>query len=508
LESAPQYCDNTYGLINQKCYASCDSWCPEDHAKQIITNLFYTTIKVQNAWNIPACGETASLRVNNLFSVAIGSYIWNSFGYFEIVGYDQSKFQITVRNNCTAGNAAVGTTIPSCTEFIIAPAPAGGQGTNLPDLFPYVAIDFTAPANGACLDITVTTVNGLQVGKHVQIAGGTYLLNGVSSSTVINICNEGSGVTPGTSIIALNAAGDFQHPVILIDANDCTAPAVPQGSLIVCHNNIAQPLDGQIVGSVPVLVDATTNEVEFQQFDIPTLTCTVLAACLIISEGVTSYVVQVEDTSIFSVGNIVFIGNLDNQFTITNIIDENFMQVDISPTHVGDPVTLDPGVPVCLPNCCEQLDIDSVVDGQTSENVVSGVFLTPPDPALELSPALITITNTSTNSMFVLVNLDLNYQGEAILTDTEPLTIAWQLNLSEDGGAFVIKVSNFDIWFTNKDSDVTAGAFHSWTGLVVIPPQTTKTLQGRANLIYQGDPPTQLEGIVFTTKIATLGVAL
>jgi hypothetical protein len=81
------------------------------------------------------------------------------------------------------------------------------------ELFPYVAIDFTAPANGDCIPITVTTINGLSVGDTISIGTGFYTIDSFVSDTVVQICNDGDGILPGTSVIAQDQFGNYQYPI-------------------------------------------------------------------------------------------------------------------------------------------------------------------------------------------------------------------------------------------------------------------------------------------------------
>ena len=153
-------------------YYQCASPCEQDHTKKVVIQQFYTTIKVDNSWNVPACGETAVLSVAGLKSVEVGSYVWNSeYGYFEITSFDAATGEITVTNNCTEGNAVAGTNVPACTDFLVTAPPCEcGDDTNV-----CVEIDFTAPDVDDCIDITLTGTTGLTAGDTVQIGSVFYL---------------------------------------------------------------------------------------------------------------------------------------------------------------------------------------------------------------------------------------------------------------------------------------------------------------------------------------------
>jgi hypothetical protein len=87
---------------------------------------------------------------------------------------------------------------------------------------PFLAVDFTAPADGDCTTITVTSVAGLAEGDEITIGSGIYTLNNIISPTTIEICNNGSGITPGTVVHARNDAGQLQYPIVSI-TNCCDA---------------------------------------------------------------------------------------------------------------------------------------------------------------------------------------------------------------------------------------------------------------------------------------------
>ena len=338
------------------CTSGCEStMCPEDHTQEVINKQILGAVKIETAWNIPDCGETAVVTICGLEEVAIGSYLWAAnYGYFEITGVNAND--VTLRNNCNTGNASVGAEVPACTNFIFAPPPSttSGGGT---DVYPYLAADFTAPANGDCLAITLTNVNGLAVGKNVSIAGGTYEIDEIIDSTTIKICNNGAGVTPGTVVYARNAADELQYPVIMIDANQCTNTEVTRGALIVCKNNLAQPLAGTVLNSVPVLKDVDTNEVEFTPVAFPVTNCTALIAPMTLVPGDAIQDMLVASTAGFSGGDIIQIGDRTDRFEISTIYNGNLMDGYLVPIPSAVE-TIPTGTSVCEIGCCEQLERD------------------------------------------------------------------------------------------------------------------------------------------------------
>jgi hypothetical protein len=367
--------------------------CQESHCQQILINTYPLAVKVANPWNVPACDETAILIIPDATQALVGSYLWNPiYGYFEITGFNSTTKQLTVINNCNAGNATEGTAVPECALFVVTDEPSESSGPS--STYPYVAIDFTAPANGDCLLITVTNVNGLVTGKNITIGTGTYRISAINSATTITICNDGTGITPGTSVIAKNGAGQYQYPITLVDSNPCTNPEVTTGSVVVCKDDIMQPLTGAAVGSVLVLQDTATGEAKYEALDVPTLSCTALSACLILSAGDATYTLIVIDSSQFQVGDVVTIGSRTEQYLITGIPDSTTIEVTVNPVPTAT-VNIPPGTSVCLIGCCEEA---ACAEQAQIVAITAQVFIEDPDFSLssafeaELTDNLVEIT--------------------------------------------------------------------------------------------------------------------
>lgn len=198
--------------------------CEEDNCQKIYESQFYFALCPVSSWNIPLCGQTSILSVPGVQGVSIGSYIWHTaYGYYEIISVDVNKGQIGIVNNCTLGNASPGTQIPACTCFTITDTPLGGNETS--SFFPFVAIDFTAPADTDCIDITVTSTNGLTPGDTLSIGTGFYRLDTIVSPNIITICNDGEGIAAGTPVIAQDAFGNYQYPIGV--TSSCCATLIP-----------------------------------------------------------------------------------------------------------------------------------------------------------------------------------------------------------------------------------------------------------------------------------------
>lgn len=251
-------------------YYECSSQCEESHCQEIVYNYYSASICTTYAFNMPTLGETVNAYFLGVKVLPVGAYLWHEdFGYLEVTSFNNQTGQATLLNNGNDGNAAAGTNIPACTCFVIAPPPC--CELNPDPSTPYLAENFTAPADGDCTTITVTSVSGLSVGGQITIATGIYVLDEILTPTTIVICNEGDGLPAGTVVQAKNGAGQFQYPIISISVSPCSDSATPSstGSIVVCSSGSTTTLDGATVGMVPVLTDATTNEV---QFDVPPCT--------------------------------------------------------------------------------------------------------------------------------------------------------------------------------------------------------------------------------------------
>lgn len=238
----------------------------ECHCSTIIQQLYVTGLSLKTSIVIPACNTTVTVAIAGIHSVIIGSYLWNpTYGHFKITGFDYATEQVTIENECQSTNAAVGTVIPTCTLFLAVDTPCCDDGVGGILYYPYLAVDFTAPAVGACLDITVTSVIGLSVGMKVQISTGVYLISSIVSPTIINVCNTlGAGITPGVAVEAQDALSLYITPILPVGVALCGGSTAGTGSLVVCDDGLPTVLYGDILGYVPAIVNIATHAVEFQ----------------------------------------------------------------------------------------------------------------------------------------------------------------------------------------------------------------------------------------------------
>lgn len=340
----------------------------ENHNTTVVQQQFVTSLTTSSAFNVPACEENATITIPGLQKIQIGSYLWNSvYGYFQVISFDYLSSQVTIKNTCIAScvegvtYASPGSAVPSCTQFNVVDPPCGSGGGVPSGVF--LAVDFVAPAVGNCIDISVTSVAGIFVGQNVQVGSGIYRVSGVADSTTITICNDGAGIVHGTIVYAKDASNQFITPITPLSTNACTNPVNATGALLTCHNNIQGPLEGGVLGQVPVLINTTTNEVQFQTLAIPVEVCTVLGADITLVAGTTIYTILVSDSSIFSVIApptgpqlaVIHFGTYENaRWKVNAIPDGTHVTIEKTTAQTVNDVIPD-GSQVCIAPCCDQV---------------------------------------------------------------------------------------------------------------------------------------------------------
>lgn len=420
--SAPAIIPVPYFLDSAQCVQNHSSPCNSDNE---------VDIKVANAFNLPACGKSALLSVPSIDGMMIGGYLWNpNFGYLRAINFDAATHMITVQNDCQAGNAPIGTSVPACTRFLLAPPPAVQAGGGL-TTGPYLAVDFTAPPVGQCINLSVTTAAGLVVGKSTAIAGGTYRISSVVNASTITACNDGAGVTPNTQVLARNSSGDLQYPLILLDDNACSHTPVFSGKILVCHDGITAPLAGLLDGQIPVY-DEGTAEVEFKSLGIPVVNCTALTVGLTLdplNPPGSAYLGIVGDTTGFIASDFVTLG--DVIFTVDTVDDGTHLHVipTVDPVAI---VSFPAGSPLCQASFGPRLTLientiylnqnanghktrESTGASATSTDVTSGT-LTAGGAAVTATEGNISVVNAADLPMDVRVS----YEGaiQCVLHDT------------------------------------------------------------------------------------------
>lgn len=353
-------------------YYAQTSVCAEDNTRTVINTQYASSIKNAAAFNIPACGQVAQVYFPGLTQIPLFSRVWAyGIGFLTVTSFDVGSQTVALRNDCSAGcpseQAPVGTQVPACTQFVVTAADcsvSGGGSSGVSSSYPYVAAQFTAPAVSTCLAITVTNTNGLAVGKAVQIGGGTYVLQTITSATLITICNQGQGLPVGTVVNAQDGLLNYVTPIVLVDSNPCTSTPVPSGKLLVCKDNLQKPLSGTGNNQVPVY-DSATGEVNFRDLLIPVGDCTSLTTCLILDPALpalTAYLVGVVNSAIFTVGELIVIQG--TSFTVTTIVSPTQIRITpvVTPTAIQ---TYAIGTALCEADCCTRNQATITTQGTT-----------------------------------------------------------------------------------------------------------------------------------------------
>lgn len=405
----------------QKPYYQFEGASPQSHVQKVCNYRFAYGLCPDSTWNVPDCGEEATLTVPNLESVPVGAFIYaKEFGYFEITAASISNGTITISNPCTDGNAAAGTNVPACTCFVLT-----GPPTEIPDSNQCVAIDFTAPDVDDCTDITLTTTAGLTAGDTIQIGTGFYLINEVKPNNIITICNEGEGITGGTSVIAKDAQGNYQYCITIISTNPCDNPPERQVIPIGCND------DGQLVpfatcgaGYVLQTIDSS-GKAMWRPLTLGAK-CMELTADLNLIDGEDEYTIEVTNNFGISNGDIFVIGDSAIRFTVTGAPTLESLTVVADPVPDADS-TIAAGACVCGIGCCEVLqnEIDDRFNDQQQGTdfdepaAVTTGTIHEDDDVVYGNYAEVTIQNNSEgNLMVVKIDWDIMAAGFAAGTAT------------------------------------------------------------------------------------------
>lgn len=399
----------------------------ESHTLTVVQEQYVTGITIANTFNIPACSATAVLVVPGLQRIIIGSYLWNpNYGYLKVISFDPANSMVVVENTCVNGPVLVGTAVPSCTLFTVVDTPVPSSTFTGPaTLYPFLAVDFTAPADGNCIDIQVTNVHGLSIGNVISINGGSYTISAVTGVSQITICNHGLGVTPGTTVPAKDSNGNYIQPIVLSDVNPCGNTAINAGDLLVCHGGLLSPLHALYPGMSPVST-GNGNEVEMVTLDIPPRDCTTLTACLNLITGTASYTLVVADSSLFHTNDVIQIDNSPGRLTITSVPNPTHIIGTYAPVPAAD-VTYPEGTLICQATCCEQLDNridtdianrrilnDNAINNCTAPTNVNTNHWTNPGAgqATDVYTLQRTISNTSIYPMYasILIKWNVSYK--------------------------------------------------------------------------------------------------
>lgn len=351
----------TCGTPPQPYYVDPKNSLTQDHAAIFEDTKFAAGIEIGEEFVVPSIGTDIQICVENLTNVVIGSYVWNpAYGYLKIVHWDECLKKIGLLTEDISGAAIPGTVVSEGTLFTVSPRPCCADQDNFQYL-PFLAEDYVIPAVNASVILAVTSTFGLIEGTNIRIGSNVYFLDQINSSLEIVAINQGAGGTPGSTVNARDVNGNLQYLITQAVVSACIATGVDAGRIISCDGANEAILEGEYAGQVPVLQDVGTQEAVYQLLDADVRTCTFLTSVMAIVSATPSYTIDVDDESIFSVGQIIEIQGSALRWEITDNTTPGELDVTCTTGNPGVNVNLPIGSYVCLQLCCEGL-IERVED--------------------------------------------------------------------------------------------------------------------------------------------------
>lgn len=406
--------------------------CLEDHSVTLVESVYTTTVTATDTWVMPAVDDCVQLHLKDVTNILPGSILWNkSVGYLHVSSYDASSGYVTACNEGEDGNAEVGSTFPSCMSFHVGiptqcTCDDGYTGACL-------AADVTSPGVGETTEVSVTTVSGLFIGDIIDIAGYMYKIVAITDINTITVKNEGFGAPIGTVI--KNDPNCTGKPctvkITVVNSDDpCAKDPVNEGVIIVCDEGERKPFEGTADNQIAVWDN------EDKKWKLKTVKleeeCTNTTVDVTLDPLVSVYVVTVEKTSIFTVGDIVYLDG--RKFTVDSIINSTQMRIaiDEAPSAI---TVVEEGAAICLGDCCENLPgkFSGFNTGNNSMNFTynniiagDGYELTSSNDEKNISSDLPTITlatpNTNGRPVTVLGTITIVCQSQ-FRTDTHTFNL-------------------------------------------------------------------------------------
>lgn len=320
----------------------------QDHSSIFKSTQYAAGVVIADEFQIPAVDQDIVVCVKDATNIVVGSYLWHpAYGPIKIAYWDGCNQKIGLLNEGLTGTAAPGTVVSECTAFVITSRPCCADQDNF-QLFPFLAENFVVPAIGSSRTIRVTSTFGLVTETNIRIGTGVYLLEQINSSLEVVIKNEGGGETPGTTVEAKDADGDFQYLITTIIVSGCSNSKVTEGIILVCDGSSEQRLDGSFVGQVPALQDASTDEVAFVFLDADLRSCTTLTAQMAITALQPDYTIDVDDESLFDIGDVVEINFSSLRWLVLDNTTPGQLDVTCVTGNPGVTVNVASGSAVCL----------------------------------------------------------------------------------------------------------------------------------------------------------------
>lgn len=150
---------------------------------------------ILSSWVVPACSASVVVTISGRSSIVIGSYIYTpAFGWFQITAFDPDTNLLTIKNNCSTGNAAAGTAVVAGTVFIFTDPPYNTE-------FIYNGGTSAGSANAQTITF-VSTATAYFTGMKILFKAG---LSSTVASPTVDVNGFGPIVLVDQTLVALPA---------------------------------------------------------------------------------------------------------------------------------------------------------------------------------------------------------------------------------------------------------------------------------------------------------------
>lgn len=360
-------CPTCGGTVSQIIPAPCTE---ENHSNESPAHCCCSKqyVEVSQSFNWPGVGDEVTLRACCAEGVAPGAVLYSlGLGYLHVESVP-SECEIIAKNLGEVCNVKVaGEPVAAGQKLLVgvppcAPVSDGGGGLSSANCLTtsFIVPEYCATpseSGACCVDVGVTSVIGLSAGDRLALGFREFRLLEIKTPNIIRICNDGKGGLPGTVV----AAGDcFQ---VIDGGNVCAkTPVTDCGVLVVCKNGEQRPFKASFDNAIPQWRNVSGCWETVAAPPLPK--CTSLICCLTVDhtnpDG-TNYTIEVEDSSLFAVGNLVTIsltnGNLV-YFSVVAIPDSTHLRV--TPTQVpSETLEFEENAAICIvADACSNASID------------------------------------------------------------------------------------------------------------------------------------------------------
>lgn len=433
--------------------------CLTDHTQTLVDSVYTTTVTATDTWVMPAVDDCVQLHLKDVTNILPGAILWNqSVGSLHVSSYDATTGYVTACNQGEDGNAEAGSDFPSCMSFHVGIPVECDCSDNWTG--PCLAADVTSPGVGETTEVAVTTVSGLFIGDIIDIAGFMYKIVAINDVHTIVVKNEGFGAPLGTVI--KNDPNCTGKPctvkITVVNSDDpCAKDPVHEGVLIVCEDGERKPFEGTADNQITYW----DNEDKKWKLKIVKLDeeCTNLTVDLTLDPFISVYVVTVAKTSVFKVGDLVYIGDI--QFSVDSIISATQMRLAISEA-APQIMVIEEGSSICLGDCCDS-GMSNVI---TTPNSINYVDIQYPYTKLQSNSTSTTANRSTTFTKTITVAVPTNTNGR-------PLTLLGTVSLMHNSAGFA------DTHYYHFDGS------DNWTGMCyIVPPRVC--LSGNITVVNGG----------------------